>query len=130
MQSLGPQQLLLGAASLTLHLEERMAPSMRPTEQPRPAMSDLIPYYAVDTDGVHFEVEIEGIWIQAYVSRRVLCLAYGPSESNEDCLALYLGHRADIDAAVRRRVQICGLESVLVRDHELQCRRTGSSSQS
>ncbi len=81
------------------------------------------PYYASDTDGVHFPVECEGVLIQGYVSRSVLQLAYGVILSSSRCLSTYLEHQAEIDAAVRRRVAVQGPESVLVRRSEI-----GSSS--
>lgn len=77
------------------------------------------PYYAQDTDGVHFQVNVYGVFVQAYVSRTILHIAYGSSEPRAQCLATYLKHREDVDAAVRRRVHAFGPETVLVRQHEI-----------
>jgi hypothetical protein len=77
------------------------------------------PYYAQDTDGVHFQVNVDGVFVQAYVSRTILHIAYGSSEPRAQCLATYLEHREDIDSAVRRRVHAIGPETVLVRQHEI-----------
>ena len=58
------------------------------------------PYYAQDTDGVHFQVNVDGVFVQAYVSRTILHIAYGSSEPRAQCLATYLEHREDIDSAI------------------------------
>lgn len=77
------------------------------------------PYYAQDTDGVHFQVNVYGVFVQAYVSRTILHIAYGSSEPRAQCLATYLEHCEDIVRAVRRRVHAFGPETVLVRRHEI-----------
>lgn len=82
-------------------------------------MNRFDPYYAEDTDGVHFEVEVEGQWVLAYVGRKILHQAYGPIESKAQCLATYLEHRARIEAAARRRVLADGQETVLLRRQEI-----------
>lgn len=82
-------------------------------------MNRFDPYYAEDTDGVHFEVEVEGHWVLGYVGRKTLHQVYGPIESQAQCLATYLEHRAEIDAAARRRVLADGPESVLLRRDEI-----------
>lgn len=94
----------------------------RSSEQRRTLMKAYDPYYASDTDGVHFPVEVDGMLVQGYVSRRVLQFAYGVSLSSSHCLSAYLEHRVEIDSAVRRRVAIHGPESVLVRRSEIGSR--------
>lgn len=84
------------------------------------------PYFAADTDGVHFLVEVDGLLVQGYVSRRVLQFAYGVSHSSSRCLSTYLEHRAEIDAAVRSRVAVHGPECVLVRRSEIGSKAFGT----
>lgn len=78
------------------------------------------PYYAQDTDGVHFAVDVDGRFVQAYISRRVLALAYGATAPGQDSLDAYLAHCGAIDAAVRRRVRLRGPETVIVQPEELE----------
>lgn len=78
------------------------------------------PYYAQDTDGVHFAVDVDGQFVQAYISRSVLGLAYGATAPGQDCLDAYVAHCGVIDAAVRRRVRLCGPETVIVQPEELE----------
>lgn len=94
----------------------------RSSERLGKLMNAYRPYYAADTDGVHFPVDCGGVLVQGYVSRSVLQLAYGVTLSSGRCLSTYLEHRAEIDAAVRRRVAVQGPESVLVRSSEIRSR--------
>lgn len=84
------------------------------------------PYFAAETDGVHFQVEVDGAFVQAYVSRANLSTAYGPCAPGAPCLAAYLAHRAEIDAVVERRVRAFGPETVLVRRGEIGLQATAS----
>lgn len=88
------------------------------------------PYFAAETDGVHFQVEVDGNLVQAYVSRTNLSLAYGPCEPGAQSLAAYLTHRAEIDAVVQRRVRVFGPETVLVRRAEIGAQPTACLAQS
>ena len=67
------------------------------------------PYYAQDTDGVHFQVNVDGVFVQAYVSRTILHIAYGSSEPRAQCLATYLEHREDIDLRIEPIAKAVGL---------------------
>lgn len=73
------------------------------------------PYYADDTHGVHFEVCVDGLPVQAYVAGTVLAGAYGPLSPGSDCVSAYLAHRAPIDAVVVRRVRAEGRDTILLR---------------
>lgn len=77
------------------------------------------PYYAPDTDGVHFAVDVDGRLVQAYIGRPVLARVYGVDEACGACLAAYRVHRKAIDEAVRCRVRARGPETVLVVAEEL-----------
>gem|GEM_PF-6169147 len=77
------------------------------------------PYYADDTHGVHFEVYVDGLPVQAYVAGTVLAGAYGPMSSGPDCVSAYLAHRALIDAIVVRRVRVEGRDTILLRPKDL-----------
>ena len=73
------------------------------------------PYYADDTNVVHFEVCVDGLPVQAYVAGAVLARAYGPMAPGSDCVAAYLANQAPIDAVVMRRVRAEGRDTVLLR---------------
>ncbi len=83
-------------------------------------MSHSVPYYALDTDGVHFEVDVDESIVQAYISRDVLSATVGRNMSAQDCVGAYLRYRERIDAAVIRRVRAEGPETVLVRESEIR----------
>ncbi|MBL8343845.1 MAG: DUF1488 family protein [Rubrivivax sp.] len=73
------------------------------------------PYYAEDTNGVHFEVCVDGLPVQAYVAGAVLAGAYGPMAPGSECVSAYLAHRTLIDAVVVRRVHAEGRDTILLR---------------
>lgn len=73
------------------------------------------PYYADDTSGVHFEVCVDGLPVQAYVAGAVLARAFGPTMPGSDWVAAYLANQAPIDAAVVRRVRVEGRDTILLR---------------
>lgn len=83
-------------------------------------MDHYDPYYAEDTDGVHFAVDVDGRLVQAYISRAVLAQTYGAGEPGQVCLAVYRAHCRVIDEVVRRRVRKQGPETVLVAADELE----------
>lgn len=72
------------------------------------------PYFSQDTDGVHFQVCADGQFVQAYVGRAALSKVCGAVRPGPDCLSAYVRHRAEIEAAVVRRVRLEGPETVLV----------------
>lgn len=77
------------------------------------------PYYAEDTDGVHFQVLVGGTHVQAYVSRLLLTRCCGTCVAPAACVAVYLENRRSIDAAVERRVMRDGPETVVLKFLEL-----------
>jgi len=83
------------------------------------ALKRYEPYYGEDTDGVHFEVCVEGCYVQAYVSRQVLARRCGLDVEARSCLSLYVAHKDELDAAVARRVKAAGPETVILRIDEL-----------
>lgn len=106
---------------------------MAPRDQERAAlrkdsMERYDPYYAQDTDGVHFAVDVDGRLVQGYISRPVLAQTCGVDEPGLPCVAAYQTHRDAIDEAVRRRVRTRGPETVLVLAEELGIRDTAPSS--
>jgi len=83
------------------------------------SMQRYDPYFAQDTDGVHFAVDVDGRLVQAYIGRRVLAQTCGVDEPGLPCVAAYQAHRDAIDEAVRRRVRTRGPETVLLLAEEL-----------
>lgn len=77
------------------------------------------PYFAADTDGVHFQVCANGQFVQAFIARTVLGQVDRAVSPGRGCVDAYLSHRAVIDAAVLRRVSVHGPETVLVKAIEL-----------
>jgi hypothetical protein len=77
------------------------------------------PYYAEDTDGVHFLVEVDEVDIWAHIGCGLLEDRYGCASRPEDCLRVFARHRAEIESAVARRVRQDGPEAVIVRSGDL-----------
>ncbi len=77
------------------------------------------PYYADDTDGVHFLVQVDGVDIWAHVGCGLLQARYGRASRMEDCLRLFARHRAEIESAVACRVRQDGPEAVILRSKDL-----------
>ena len=78
------------------------------------------PYYADDTRGVHFEVLVDGHYVQAYVAQAVLLATYyGIATTGTECVNAYLAHRVAINQVVMSRVRAHGQETVLVQADEL-----------
>lgn len=77
------------------------------------------PYYADDTRGVHFEVLVDGHYVQAYVAKAVLLATYGIATTGTECVNAYLAHRVAINKVVVSRVLAHGRETVLVQADEL-----------
>lgn len=77
------------------------------------------PYYAEDTDGVHFMVDVDGHLVQAYLGRAVIEQVYGTVERCEACIDVYLAHQAVVDGAVVRHARAKGPETVLVKAFDL-----------
>ena len=77
------------------------------------------PYFAPDTDGVHFEVCVDGKWSLAHVGRQILERRYELTVAPSDCLAVFHQHRTDIVEAAEQRVKFRGPETVILRVHDL-----------
>ena len=77
------------------------------------------PYFAPDTDGVHFEVCVDGKWSLAYVGRQVLELRYGLTVAPVDCLTVFHEHRANLVEAAEQRIKFRGPETVILQLHDL-----------
>lgn len=78
------------------------------------------PYFAKDTDGVHFQVAVDGAPVWAHVGRDVLIRRYGtPSAAQPDWVALYLDHQKELDACVSRLAGRDAGDIVIVRFTDL-----------
>lgn len=77
------------------------------------------PYFADDTDGVHFQVCVDGTYVYAHAGRQVLARSFGIVAHDADWIAVYWKHRSVIDACVVRRVRRDGFETVILRLDEL-----------
>lgn len=78
------------------------------------------PYYATDTDGVHFHVLIDGEFVQAYVSRNTLAIGFGRAlDDGNSAVAEFHAHKKVLEAAVMRRVHADGPETVILELYEL-----------
>lgn len=83
-------------------------------------MKRYAPYYADDTDGVHFEVKFEGSYIQAHLSRSVMAVHYRLDPNFRDWVAVYLAHKDELDGCVVRRILRGGRDTIILRLSDLE----------
>jgi hypothetical protein len=79
-------------------------------------------YFHDDSASVRFWVEVDGQSIGASISRQTLHYRFQPQRSDDEPLATYQAHIAEIEAAVRSRVAAGSLEPVMLREHDLRPR--------
>lgn len=77
-------------------------------------------FFHTDSDSVRFWVEVAGQPLAASVGRRALHYHFNPQRSDDEPLATFAAHRADIEAAVHRRLGAGSLEPVMLREHDLR----------
>jgi hypothetical protein len=79
-------------------------------------MDHFEPYFAVDTEGVHFAVLVDDkheVW--AYAGSELLVALGSTSSTERECLRQFHLRREQMVAAVVRRVRREGLEVVILR---------------
>lgn len=72
------------------------------------------------SETVRFWVDVDGREMGASVGRMALHHRYRPNAQGEDPLETFRENRADIEAAVRRRVSQGSLEPVMLREYDLR----------
>lgn len=77
-------------------------------------MNRIEPYYADDTNGVIFEVCVDGVLVQAHVGLQLLSARYGAPALHEDWADVYLDHQHEIDQAVAICARAHGPETVIL----------------
>ena len=77
-------------------------------------------YFHDDSAAVRFWVEITGLPVGASISKNTLHYHFMPGRSDDQPLATYLAHAAEIEAAVRRRVAAGSIEPVMLREADLR----------
>ena len=78
------------------------------------------PYFHDDSTSVRFWVEIDGLAVGASVGKTALHYCYRPGRSDDEPLATYLAHAAEIEMVVRRRVAAGSIEPVMLRESDLR----------
>jgi hypothetical protein len=78
------------------------------------------PYFHLESGALRFWVDlVGGTHMGASISTRVLHYRFKGDLSGSDAVAVYQEHRADIDAAVRRRIASGSIEPVMLREADL-----------
>ena len=72
------------------------------------------PYFSDDTDGVHFEVCVDGQWVLAHVGRQVLARHYGVRVEASNCLTVFQDHCADIVETAAQHATLKGRQTVIL----------------
>jgi len=81
---------------------------------------DDAPIFHEASDTVRFWVDVNGRIMGASVGRMALHHRYRPTARDEDPLDTFRENRADIEAAVHRRVAQGSLEPVMLREYDLR----------
>ncbi|CAN5238981.1 hypothetical protein BH11PSE10_BH11PSE10_01410 [soil metagenome] len=76
-------------------------------------------FFHHDSGCVRFWVDVDGSFIGATIRQDSLHHRYHPRSVDDDPLATYLAHAAEIDDAVRRRVASGSIEPVMLRALDL-----------
>lgn len=82
--------------------------------------SDDSAFFHESSGTVRFWVAIDGKSMGASVSREALRQRYRPTGLDEDPVATFRAHWADIEAAVRRRASQGSIEPVMLREFDLR----------
>lgn len=78
------------------------------------------PFFHADSGAVRFWVlDDAGQSVGASVSKEALHYRFNSGLAGTEALASYLLHRADIDAAVRRRIASGSIEPVMLRERDM-----------
>lgn len=77
-------------------------------------MEPFEPYFAEDTQGVHFGVWVDGRYVLAHVGRHVLAARFGVTAEGQSWVAVYLAHQSAIDSVVTAQVRANGPETVIL----------------
>lgn len=86
---------------------------------PKATMSEQ-PYFHADSASVRFWVKVGDHLVGASVGKAALHYRFMPQASDDDPLATYRAHAAEIDAVVRRRVAGGSIEPVMLREFDLR----------
>ncbi len=78
------------------------------------------PYFHDESAAVRFWVVINGSPVGATVSKAALHYHFMPGRTDDQPLATYHAHAADLEAAVRRRVAAGSIEPVMLREADLR----------
>jgi Protein of unknown function (DUF1488) len=78
------------------------------------------PFFHEPSGTVRFWVVVEELLVGASVDRNTLHYRYHAQASDDEPLATYLAHAAEIDSAVRRRVAGGSIEPVMIREFDLR----------
>lgn len=78
------------------------------------------PYFHLESGALRFWVDMGGgARMGASISTRALHYRFKGDLSGSDAVLVYQRHRAEIDAAVRRRIESGSIEPVMLREADL-----------
>ena len=77
------------------------------------------PFLHDDSGAVRFWVLVDGTEVGASIRKETLHYRFAPGRTDDQPLATYQAHAAEIGEAVRRRVAAGSIEPVMLREHDL-----------
>jgi hypothetical protein len=81
------------------------------------------PFFHLESGALRFWVDVGGsARVGASISKQTLHYRFKGDPSGSDAVAVYQDHRAQIDAAVRRRIESGSIEPVMLREADLRQR--------
>lgn len=78
------------------------------------------PYFDLASGSVRFWVDVDGVPVGASIGKETLHYRWRARAHDDEPLATYAAHAAEIDAAVRRRLAAGALEPVMLRDPDVR----------
>jgi Protein of unknown function (DUF1488) len=90
-----------------------------PREPPPAPYEASPPTFDLASGALRFWVDVGGVAVGASMSKQALHYRLRGDANGNDAVAVYHAHRAELEAAVRRRLAAGSLEPILLRESDL-----------
>lgn len=78
------------------------------------------PFFHIESGTVRFWVQVDDLLVGASIGKETLHYCYQPQSTDDEPLATYAAHAAELEGAVRRRVASGSIEPVMLRDADVR----------
>ena len=101
-------------------MTEGLAVSSTPQSDATEDAATPEPFLHLPSGTVRFWVLVNGQFVGSSIRREILHYRYHATQTDDDPMITYAANRAEIHAAVRRRVAKGSIEPVMLRDADIQ----------